>query len=334
MSHRVLITGAAGFIGCHLARRLAEAGDDLTLIDNFARTHSQSGYDAEWETLIAYPNVRVLNLDLTDPASYARLDDGYDEVYHLAAIVGVENVVERPHHVIRVNSLATLLLLDWFVASDSRALLFSSTSEAYAWTKLFHDLPVPTPEDVPLALTDISNPRSSYAGSKIFGELAVTHYCTQHDKPFAIVRYHNVYGPRMGFSHVIPQIYYRVLDGESPLTVYSADHQRAFCYVDDALDATIAAIRTPAARGQTLNIGNDREEVTIAELTAHLLAVAEISVETRPAIHENDPIKRRCPDTSRARDLLGYAPHVSLDDGLRRTLAWYKAQYNHQTRED
>ena len=202
-------------------------------------------------------------------------------------------------------------------------MLFSSTSETYAWTQHFHELPIPTPESSPLALTDLADPRSSYAGSKIFGELAVTQYCLAHRKPFVIVRYHNVYGPRMGSEHVIPELFERARSGEDPLTVYSVDHRRAFCYVSDAVEATVAAMREPAAEGLTINVGNDREEISIGELAERLLEYANVEVAISPGEAANDPVKRRCPDLSRARTLLGYEPRVTLAEGLEQTLAWY-----------
>jgi nucleoside-diphosphate-sugar epimerase len=319
-TRRILITGGAGFVGFHLASRLAAESDtQIVLLDNFVRGRR----DRELETLIARPNVTIMEGDLTDLATFARIDGTFDEVYHLAAIIGVRNVLERPHEVVRVNALATLYLLDWFVNGGGTKLLFSSTSEAYAWTQQFHQLPIPTPEDVPVALTDIRNPRSSYAGSKVFGELAVTQYGEIYRKPYAIVRYHNVYGPRMGNEHVIPELYRRALQGQKPLVVYSAEFRRAFCFVDDAVTATIGAMRTPAADGQTINIGNDLEEVEMGELARRLLAKAGVQAEIAPQTATNDPIKRRCPDITRARQLLGYEPQVSLDQGLERTLAWY-----------
>ena len=163
---------------------------------------------------------------------------------------------------------------------------------------------MPTPENVPLTLTTLADPRSSYAGSKIFGELAVNQYCRVHDKRFVVVRYHNVYGPRMGHEHVIPELLERTLAGEDPLVVYSAEHTRAFCYVADAVDATVAAMREPGADGQTINIGNDREEVTIADLASRLLTHTDLTPAIEPGVAANDPIKRRCPDLSRARALL------------------------------
>jgi UDP-glucuronate decarboxylase len=317
---RILITGGGGFIGLRLASTLAgDPQNDITLVDNFARGRQ----DRELAELCGRPGVRLLNLDLRDPASYAGLGGGYDEVYHLAALLGVENVLRRPVDVLRVNLLMTAQLLEWFIAGGGEKLLFSSTSEAYAWTLQFHPLPIPTPEDVPLALTDLRNPRSTYAGSKIFGELAVAQYCASAGKPYVITRYHNVYGPRMGNDHVIPQLYRRALDGQRPLVVYSADHVRAFCFVQDAVDVTVAAMRAPAAENETFNVGNDSEEIAMGDLALRILACAGIEAEISPQTAENDPIKRRCPDVSKARRVLNYAPAVSLDQGLGMMLPWY-----------
>ena len=325
---KILITGGLGFIGCQLANRLSEEpGTELLLIDNLARGRM----DDEAKALIEKENVRFLQGDLTDPTFYEQFGTGYEAVYHFAAVVGVKNVIENPDIVIRINALATLHLLDWFVAGGGDSLMFPSTSEAYAWTRTFHELPIPTPEDVPLAVTNIDNPRTSYAGSKIFGELAVTHYCAKHNKRFAIVRYHNVYGPRMGTSHVIPQLYQRaVIDQQNPLTVYSIEHLRAFCYIDDAVEATIATMRKDGANGQTFNIGNDEEETKIGDLAAKIMAVGGVEAPIESKAAENDPINRRCPDLSKARELLDYQPKVTLEEGLRRTCAWYKEFYNEQ----
>lgn len=317
---RILITGGAGFVGYHLARALSEEeGDGVTILDNFSR----GARDDELETLTERPNVEVVAGDLCEPETWDRLESDYDEVYHLAAVIGVRKVIERPVEVLRINALSTIHLLDWLVGGGGRRVLFSSTSEAYAWTQHFYELPIPTPEDTPLALTDLADPRSSYAGSKIFGELAVTQYCRAHEKPFVIVRYHNVYGPRMGNEHVIPELFQRARSGQDPLIVYSADHMRAFCYVSDAVAATVAAMRSAAAEGQTINVGDDREEITIGELAERLLLSANLQAAISPQEAASDPVKRRCPDLSRARALLGYEPRVSLEDGLKQTLAWY-----------
>jgi UDP-glucose 4-epimerase/UDP-glucuronate decarboxylase len=322
---RILITGGGGFIGFHLATRLAaDPVNDITLLENFARGRQ----DAELEALCRHPQVRLFEADLRTAHVLDSVGGDFDEVYHMAAMLGVENVLQRPVDVLRVNAIATFSLLEWFVAGGGRKLMFPSTSEVYAWTQHFHPLPIPTPEDVPLALTDLANPRSTYAGSKIFGELAVTHFCRTYQKPFVITRYHNVYGPRMGDEHVVPQLFRRASrDRENPLTVYSSSFMRAFCYVSDAVTATIACMRTPRAEGQTLNIGNDKEEVTIADVAQRILRIAGIDAKTKAKEAANDPIPRRCPDVNKARELLGYEPAVTLDAGLALTLDWYSKSF-------
>lgn len=325
---RVLITGGAGFVGYHLARELLRiGGHEITLVDNFRRGRRDRDFDA----LLREPGVRLVEADLAIAGGMSACGTGFDEVYHLAAVIGVRNVIERPHDVIRINALATIHLLEWFIAGGGKRFLFASTSEAYAWTQHFHALPIPTGEDVPLALTDLRNPRSSYAGSKIFGELAVTHMCGQAGLPYSIVRFHNVYGPRMGYEHVIPELYERVRNGETPLTVYAAEHRRAFCYIADAVALVLLAMRSSVGTNHTFNVGNDSEELSMRELAERVQEIAGVKrpITAKPAAH--DPIKRRCPDISKARELLGYEPRWNLVEGLERTLAWYASNPRPET---
>ena len=319
---KILITGAAGFIGFHLAKRLLEDPlNELVLVDNLAR----GKVDREFEALLGRPNVRFEKMDLTLPGAFDDLGSGFDEVYHLAAIIGVANVLAKPHEVVRINALTQIELLEWSMRRGAaKKVFFSSTSEAYAWTQLVMPLPVPTPEDVPLALTDLSNPRSSYAGSKIFGELMLHQYSRIFGVPFVIVRFHNVYGPRMGFDHVIPQLYQRALNSEETLEVYSPDHRRAFCYVSDAIEMCIRAVRHSDAQACTLNVGNDREEVAIGDLAQKIVTWTGKDLTLIPRTAAQDPIKRRCPDISRAKKLLDFAPLVNLAEGLDLTLNWYQ----------
>lgn len=317
---RILITGGAGFIGYHLSNTLSiEPTNHVVIVDNFTRGTT----DRDLQSLTKKSNVQLLSADLADKATYDKLGQGYDEIYHLAGIIGVKNVIDHPTRVLSINAIATLNLLDWCVNGGGNKLIFSSTSEVYAWTQQFHPLPVPTPENVPVAITDHKNPRSSYAGSKIFCELAVTQYCQAHTIPFVIVRYHNVYGPRMGYDHVIPQIYQRACQKENPLSVYSAEHSRAFCFINDAVSASISAMSEKSAENQIINIGNDLEEITMGKLAKLILKKANIQASTENIVNNNDPICRRCPDISQAKNLLGYTPQIDLDEGLEKTLTWY-----------
>jgi UDP-glucose 4-epimerase/UDP-glucuronate decarboxylase len=319
MSRRILVTGGAGFIGLHLVRRLLEGDDEITIADDFSRGRMDADLEAVADC------VRLVTLDVTEPLAFEALEGPYDEIYHLAAVLGVSRVLAQPLRVLDVNLTGTLNLLRRLDALGGGRLLLASTSEVYAWTRRFHELPVPTPEDVPLAVTDVRDPRASYAVSKIAAELAVAQWAAAHGREHVALRYHNVYGPRMGFDHVIPELYQRAQAGEDPLVVYSPLHRRAFCYVSDAVDCTIAAMRSARAAGETINVGDDREECAIEDLTRRLLAIAGLERELVGRQAENDPIDRRCPDISRARALLAYEPRVGLDEGLERTLAWYAA---------
>jgi UDP-glucuronate decarboxylase len=324
-----LITGGAGFIGYHLALRLLREGHEVVLVDNLSRGR----LDGDMQALLDQPGIRFIQADLTDAAALSSVGGGYDGVYHLAAIIGVANVLERPQQVLAVNARTLLNVLDWYVAGGARRLFFSSTSEAYAWTMTFHDLPIPTPEDVPLAVDRIDNRRASYAMSKAFGEMAVVHACRNAGRPYTIARYHNVYGPRMGMQHVIPEMYRRVYDGQDPLVVYSVDHRRAFCYVDDGVEATLRLMAAEVP-SEVYNIGNDAAEVTIGELARQVLAWAERRGGAIDARESAGPgIARRCPDITRLRRATGFAPQFTLAAGLDRTLAWYRHVFDREGRE-
>jgi len=321
-----LLTGGAGFIGYHLARRLADQGDEVHLVDDLSRGR----LDSELSELLARPNVRLIEADLNDAAALRRLDGGYDGVFHLAAIIGVANVLDRPHRVLATNARTLLNVLDWYLDGGARRLFFSSTSEAYAWTMTFHSLPIPTPEDVPLAVDRVDNRRASYALSKIFGEMAVVHGCEAAGRPYTIARYHNVYEPRMGMAHVIPEMYRRVYEGQDPLVVYSMEHRRAFCYVDDGIEATLR-LMAPEVPSAVYNIGNEMAEVTIGELARQVLAWAGRpggAIDARAAAGPG--IERRCPDIGRLRRVTGFEPTYSLGEGLDRTLTWYRDAFDRQ----
>jgi len=315
---RALILGGAGFIGSHLARRLADDGQELTLVDDFSRGRR----DAELDALRARPNVTCVERDLTRVDALADLDREWTHVYMLAAVVGVRNVEQDPARVVRVNSLALLHLLDW-LPGRGEVLFFASTSETYAGGVLAGTVPVPTPEDVPLAIPDITAPRFAYAASKLLGEAAVIHAARARGLRAVVGRFHNVYGPRMGADHVVPELALRAWRREDPYRVYGAEQRRAFCHVADAVEAVTRLVATPAAWGSVVNIGNDTE-TRIEDLAMLVLRAADFRprLERLPAPAGSVP--RRCPDLTRLRTLTGFDPKVSLDDGVRETVTWYR----------
>jgi nucleoside-diphosphate-sugar epimerase len=314
---RALLLGGAGFIGLHLARRLVADGHEVTIVDDFSRGRE----DADLEVLRAHQDVRIISADLTDPATYAALPHGWDQIYLLAAVVGVRNVEQDPARVIRVNTLVAMHAVEW-VAPGERV-FFASTSEVYAGGVDAEVVAVPTAENVPTMISDITAPRFAYAVSKLLGEAAFLHTSRARGFEAVVGRFHNVYGPRMGADHVIPEMSLRAQAGEDPFQVPGADQARAFCHVDDAVEAMLRLMATPAAAGQIVHIGNDRGETNIGDLAKLVLRVAgsDALIEASPA--PRGSVTRRCPDLTRLRELTGYEPKVSLEDGVISTYAWY-----------
>src|SRR5262249_17266508 len=154
---KALLLGGAGFIGLHLARRLIADGHEVTIVDDFSRGRQ----DADLEALRAAPAVRVISADLTDAATYASLEHGWDQIYLPAPVVGVRNVHKDPARVVRVNTLVAMHLLDWVQAGER--VFFASTSEVYAGGVDAGVVAVPTAEDVPTMISDITAPRFAYA---------------------------------------------------------------------------------------------------------------------------------------------------------------------------
>ncbi|MFE9181991.1 Nucleoside-diphosphate-sugar epimerase [Micromonospora haikouensis] len=316
---RALVLGGAGFIGLHLTERLLAEGHRVVVVDDFSRGRD----DERLGALRGDPAVEVVSADLTRPQAWAALPRGCDEIYLLAAVVGVRNVEADPTRVIRVNTLTALHLLDWVEPGDR--VFFSSTSEVYAGGVDARVVPVPTAEDVPVMITDVTSPRFSYAISKLLGEAAFVHAARARRCAATVGRFHNVYGPRMGTDHVIPEMSLRALDGEDPFRVWGADQYRAFCHVDDAVEAVLRLMRCPAAAGEIVHIGNDAEQTNIGDLAKLVLRVADAAPVLQPMPAPPGSVHRRCPDLATLRRLTGFEPVVPLEDGVRRTFDWYRA---------
>jgi len=324
MKRRSLILGGTGFIGLRLAQRiiaLAGPEDEVVLTDNLSR----GCRDQEVENMLrSSANVRLLEIDLTEPTAFDRIEGVFDHVYLLASMVGVKRVESLPEQVLRINTLIILGALEWMARSGSGRIFFSSTSENYAGAYENGVLPVPTPESVPLVISDIRNPRFSYAVTKIWGEAAAIFYGARHGFTSVIGRYHNIYGPRMGYDHVIPQLSVRIIQGEDPLGVMNPEHTRAFCHVDDAVEATRLLMDAPIKNGTIVNIGNNNEELAIGELANRLLRLAGRRPEFVSRQAPRGSVARRVPALDLLRQLTAFCPAVPLDKGLAETFAWYR----------
>lgn len=173
-------------------------------------------------------------------------------------------------------------------------------------------------------VADVTAPRFAYATSKLLGEAAVLHGARAVGARAVVGRFHNVYGPRMGADHVVPEMSLRAIRGEDPFRVPGADQYRAFCHVDDAVEAMIRLMATGQAAGEIVHIGNDAEQTNIADLAKLVLRVAGAHASLRPEPAPAGSVHRRCPDLGKLRRLTGYQPRVALEDGVSQTFAWYR----------
>jgi UDP-glucose 4-epimerase len=316
----ILLLGGAGFIGYSVAEYLAGRGDcRITIADNFFRANGK--VDELLQQLIDAHSITVVKGDFTNPEAYRQLDRGYDHVYMLASVVGVDYVNTIPHEIIRINASLILNTLEWLRRAGCAKVLFTSTSECYAGAVEAFHYPIPTAEDVPLTIQDIAHPRFTYAVTKMLGESGFLNYARVLGFECSIVRYHNVYGPRMGFKHVIPHLAQRFADKEDPFRIFGHDQTRSFNYIDDAVRGTVLTMEKGRS-GEIYHIG-DMDEITIEELVRYVGDLAEYSGTYEYAPTYPGSVARRCPDIAKARRDLGYEPEVSWREGVRRTMDWY-----------
>lgn len=321
----VLITGGAGFIGLHLTKLHVDRGDKVTIIDNFFRGKS----DPDFKQVVEKGNVTLLETDLTTIEGWNKIKGKYDYVYHLAAVNGTDLFYKIPHEVLRINLLTAIYSLEWFKNQDKKSkILFTSSNEAYAGAlEAFNQLPIPTPEDVPLVISDVKNPRWTYASTKAIGEQLFLHYAKSFDLRTVIVRPHNFYGPRAGFNHVIPQFIERIVKHTDPFTIYGADDTRSFCYIQDAVEAMHAVMESDATDNDIYHIGTTQETV-IGDLAETLFKIADwhpkkITIEKSP----EGSVKRRLADVSKIEKAVGWKATTNLHDGLVKTFEWYKDKF-------
>jgi nucleoside-diphosphate-sugar epimerase len=319
VTKKILITGGAGFIGLHLARRLLDEGCHVHLADNFARAVR----DPALAEILACSGVSLSDIDCMDPEAVAGLPTNFDAIFHLAAIIGVVHVMERPYSVVVNNIVLLNNLIEHARRQKSLSrFLFASTSEVYAGTLEQFSLLIPTPESVPLALPDLARPRTSYMLSKITGE-AVVHYS---GLPYTIFRPHNVYGPRMGSIHVVPGQLKKAHDAKDGdvVPVPSCDQTRAFCYIDDAVEMLVRMMDLDECLGQVLNLGTESPEISIRDVArlCHATVGRDVSILAEPS-PPGSP-ERRAPDMALTRKLTDYESRVSLEEGIAKTYAWYR----------
>ena len=316
---KALITGGAGFIGYHLAKNLLRQGYHVVLADNFSRGVE----DRSLKELVESAEVEVRSVDLMDEEQVEALGEDYDYIYHLAAIIGVQNVLHHSYDVLKKNVELVLRMIDFAEKQNHlKRFVFASTSEIYAGTLQYFHMDIPTPETTPLAITALEHPRTSYMLSKIYGEALLR----QSRIPFTIVRPHNFYGPRMGMSHVIPELLKKAHYAEQggSLEVFSVEHQRTFCYIDDAVEMIRLLAENNQSLGEAYNVGNEAPEIKIGQLADIILQTVQRPLEITPRPASPGSPLRRCPSMKKTWDCIKYKGKVSLEDGVQKTYEWYR----------
>ncbi|MEE2638667.1 MAG: GDP-mannose 4,6-dehydratase [Acidobacteriota bacterium] len=319
---RALITGGAGFIGSHLAEALLEAGhevfvlDDLSTgsIDNIEPLKSHRKFDYLIETIINEP---VL----------AEQIDRCDVVFHLAAAVGVQLIVEAPVHTIQTNVNGTEMVLK-HAAKKRKLVLIASTSEVYG-----KSVAIPFREDADLVLGSTRQHRWAYACSKAIDEFLAFAYWKERQLPVIVVRLFNTVGPRQTgrYGMVIPNFVRQALAGE-PITVFGSGTQsRSFGYVGDVVRGMMALVDEPAAIGEVFNLGNN-QEITIRALAELIktMTASKSDIVTIPyeEAYESgfEDMPRRVPDLTKAARVVGFEARVQLPEILERVIEHHRAQ--------
>ena len=331
MTAKILIMGGAGFVGMNLAKFLVSNRDCKLTLADYTFSRDESEYFSEEQ----YKSINIIKEDFTEPQAFDGLEKDFDFVYMLASVVGVNNTLEHPDEVLRVNTSLIFNCLEWLKTTSVKRVLFTSTSETYSGTTEVLDYPIPTDESVPLCIQAVSDPRFTYAITKILGESAFLNYAKKCDFEATIVRYHNAFGPDMGFKHVIPHLVERFMNNESPFRMYGYDQTRAFSFVDDAINGTVLAMESDMAAGEIFHIGSS-QEISIEELIKAVGEIMGYSGEYLEAPTYPGSVSRRCPDISKAKRVFGYNPQIDWKVGLVSTVEWYKAYFskNKSARQD
>lgn len=317
MTKKILVTGGSGFIGAALVRRLMACGHSVRVLDDNSR-----GAPRRLAGLLN--NIELRIGDVRDPQIVTKAVQGMDAVHHLAFVNGTEFFYTKPELVLDVGVKGMVNILDACISHGVSELVLASSSEVYQTPPA-----VPTAEDAPLLIPDAMNPRYSYAAGKMISEIMAINYGRKFFDRVLIFRPHNVYGPDMGWEHVIPQFLMRMRSLattssgviEFPIQGTGAD-TRAFIYIDDFIDGLDIMLD----KGEHLNIYHigTHEEVAIGDLARAVGRQYGRDIQLIAGDAAKGGTGRRCPDITKLAKL-GFKPHVSLKQGLKQTAAWYDA---------
>ncbi len=313
---KYLITGGAGFIGAHLVKNLLDESNHVSVIDNFYRSVPE-----RIKVFEENPNFKIFNRDIKNLNDIKPLFGDVDCVFHLAAINGTENFYKIPVEILDVGIYGIRNVLESADFHKVKNVIVASSAEVYQTP-----IEIPTKEDTRLTIPDIKNPRFSYGLSKIVTESYSMNYDFKYDTKVKIFRPHNIYGPDMGFKHVIPQFISTLIKMKkdkmsSFVSKGSLEATRAFCFISDLIEGLRILEETDTTK-EIFHIGTN-EEIKIEKLIDTLSSILSVSVRSKTTLDSHiGGTSRRCPDITKMK-LLGYSPKTSILEGLEKTCDWY-----------
>lgn len=313
---KYLVTGGTGFIGSALVKSLVNKGNIVRILDNNSRGNPNKLGKVATE-------VELIEGDIKDYSCVEHSVKGMDSICHLAYINGTEFFYQKPELVLEVAIKGIMNVLDACIKSGVKELILASSSEVYQAPPL-----IPTDENVPLIVSDVMNPRYSYGSGKIISEILAINYGRKYFERVLIFRPHNVYGPDMGWEHVIPQFIIRMKEIaknnpekqiEFPIQG-TGKETRSFVFIDDFIDGLMLVIEKGAHLG-IYHIGT-MDEISIEKVAMEVGKYFKKEVIIRPGEPAKGGTYRRCPDITKLKGL-GYAPKVLFHEGLKITAKWY-----------
>lgn len=311
MKDRLIVLGGAGFIGFHLSSFLANKYPDtnIFIVDSFVNSKK----DDYLRKLLEQPNVSLIEGNLCEESFVSNLIQKNDFVINLAAFNGTSNFYNFPLSVLENSAISAILAAKYCALKGAAKYIYFGSSESYAGGVELGVVELPTKEDVPLVTVDPKNPRWSYGSAKTIGEIACHAAFAQYGLSFNILRVHNIYGPRMGIHHVIPDLINRFNKGDG--TVFGMDETRSFLYIDDAVQMISEVISNENCKNLTLNIGSENE-ISIKDLSSMIRDLVNPELELKSFQRIPGSVMRRRPDMTLTRNFVN-PKFTQLSDGLK-----------------